>query len=71
MKRAGCWQIAYGIESGSQRVLNVVKHEVKLPRLRETLRLTRQAGIRAKGYLMLGHPTEDRESLEETLAFLE
>jgi len=71
MKRAGCWQIAYGVESGSQRVLNVVKHEVKLPRLRETLRMTRAAGIRAKGYLMLGHPTEDLASLEETRAFLE
>ncbi len=70
MKRAGCWQIAYGVESGSQRVLNVVKHEVKLPRLRETLRVTRAAGIRAKGYLMLGHPTEDLASLEETRAFL-
>ena len=70
MKRAGCWQIAYGVESGSQRVLNVVKHEVKLPRLRETLRMTRAAGIRAKGYLMLGHPTEDLASLEETRAFL-
>ncbi len=70
MKRAGCWQIAYGVESGSQRVLNVVKHEVKLPRLRETLRLTREAGIRAKGYLMLGHPTETVESLEETRTFL-
>jgi anaerobic magnesium-protoporphyrin IX monomethyl ester cyclase len=70
MKRAGCWQVAYGIESGSQRVLNVVKHEVRLPRLRETLRLTRAAGIRAKGYLMIGHPTEDLESLEETRAFL-
>ena len=71
MKRAGCWQIAYGVESGSQRVLNVVKHEVKLPRLRETLRMTREAGIRAKGYLMLGHPTEDLASLEETRVFLE
>lgn len=70
MKRAGCWQIAYGVESGSQTVLDVVKHEVRLPRLRETLRLTRAAGIRAKGYLMLGHPTEDRASLEETLAFM-
>jgi radical SAM superfamily enzyme YgiQ (UPF0313 family) len=70
MKRAGCWQIAYGVESGSQRVLNVVKHEVKLPRLRETLRMTREAGIRAKGYLMIGHPTEDLASLEETRSFL-
>ena len=70
MKRAGCWQVAYGIESGSQRVLNVVKHEVRLPRLKETLRLTREAGIRAKGYLMVGHPTEDVASLEETRQFL-
>jgi radical SAM superfamily enzyme YgiQ (UPF0313 family) len=70
MKQAGCWQIAYGIESGSQRILNLVKHEVRLPRLRETLRLTRAAGIRAKGYLMLGHPTENLESIEETRRFL-
>ena len=70
MKRAGCWQIAYGIESGSQRVLDVVKHEVKLPRLRETLRMTQAAGIRTRGFLMLGHPTEAVDSMEETEAFL-
>jgi len=70
MHRAGCWQIAYGIESGSQRVLDTVKREVRIPRMRETLRLTRAAGIRTKGYLMLGHPTETRESLGETEAFL-
>src|SRR5262249_6082767 len=58
MKRAGCWQIAYGIESGSQRILDVVKHEVRIPKMRETLRMTRAAGIRAKGYVMIGHPTE-------------
>ncbi len=70
MRRAGCWQIAYGIESGSQRVLDTVKREVRIPRMRETLRLTRAAGIRTKGYLMLGHPTETRETLAETEAFL-
>jgi radical SAM superfamily enzyme YgiQ (UPF0313 family) len=70
MKLAGCWQIAYGIESGSQRILDVVKREVRLPRMRETLRMTRDAGIRAKGYLMIGHPTETLETLEETAEFL-
>jgi radical SAM superfamily enzyme YgiQ (UPF0313 family) len=70
MKRAGCWQIAYGVESGSQRVLDVVKHEVRIPRMRETLRMTRAAGIRAKGYLMIGHPTEGLDSLAETAEFL-
>ena len=70
MRRAGCWQIAYGIESGSQRVLDVVKREVRIPRMRETLRMTRAAGIRAKGFMMLGHPTEGLDSLAETAAFL-
>jgi radical SAM superfamily enzyme YgiQ (UPF0313 family) len=70
MRRAGCWQIAYGIESGSQRVLDVVKREVRIPRLLETLRLTREAGIRVKGLLMMAHPTETEESLEETVEFL-
>ena len=70
MRRAGCWQIAYGIESGSQRVLDVVKREVRIPRMRETLRMTRAAGIRTRGFLMLGHPTEDLDSLAETAEFL-
>jgi anaerobic magnesium-protoporphyrin IX monomethyl ester cyclase len=70
MKRAGCWQIAYGIESGSQRILDVVKREVRIPRMRQTLRMTRVAGIRSKGYVMIGHPTEDFDSLAETAAFL-
>jgi radical SAM superfamily enzyme YgiQ (UPF0313 family) len=70
MRRAGCWQIAYGIESGSQRILDVVKREVRIPRMRETLRMTRAAGIRAKGYVMIGHPTEGLDSLRETADFL-
>jgi radical SAM superfamily enzyme YgiQ (UPF0313 family) len=70
MRRAGCWQIAYGIESGSQRVLDVVKREVRIPRMLETLRATRAAGIRVKGLFMMAHPTEDETSLAETVAFL-
>jgi radical SAM superfamily enzyme YgiQ (UPF0313 family) len=70
MRRAGCWQIAYGIESGSQRVLDVVKHEVKIPRMLSTLAETRAAGIRVKGLLMMAHPTEGEDSLEETIRFL-
>jgi len=70
MRRAGCWQIAYGIESGSQRVLDVVKREVRIPKMRETLRMTRAAGIRTKGYIMIAHPTEGLDSLAETDEFL-
>jgi radical SAM superfamily enzyme YgiQ (UPF0313 family) len=51
-------------------VLNVVKHEVKIPRMLETLRQTKEAGIRVKGLLMMAHPTEDEASLGETVEFL-
>ena len=51
-------------------MLDVVKREVRLPRMRQTLRMTREAGIRTKGSLMIGHPTETRESLVETADFL-
>jgi anaerobic magnesium-protoporphyrin IX monomethyl ester cyclase len=70
MRRAGCWQIAYGIESGSQRVLDVVKREVRIPRMLETLRETRAAGIRVKGLLMMAHPTEAEDSLQATVDFM-
>src|SRR5207253_9373314 len=69
MRRAGCWQIAYGIESGSQRILDVVKHEVRIPRMLETLRMTRAAGIRVKALLMMAHPTGAEDSLRATAAF--
>src|SRR5207247_2336706 len=52
------------------RGLAVGKHEVKIPRRRETLRQTRAAGIRVKGLLMMAHPTEDEASLAETVDFL-
>jgi radical SAM superfamily enzyme YgiQ (UPF0313 family) len=38
--------------------------------MRETLRMTRAAGIRAKGYLMIAHPTEGLDSLAEMSEFL-
>jgi len=47
-----------------------VKHEVRIPRMLETLRLTRAAGIRVKGLFMMAHPTENEESLRETVDFL-
>src|SRR5207253_9823369 len=70
MRRAGCWQIAYGIESGSQRVLDVVKHEVKITRMLESLRQTRAAGIRVKGLLTMAHPTTREDSLAATVELI-
>lgn len=69
MKRAGCWQIDYGIESGSPAILKTLKKGITTEKAREALRWTQEAGIQSKGYFMLGSPGETPETIEETILF--
>lgn len=70
MKKAGCWQINFGIESGSQRILNFIKKNSKLENIERALRMAKDAGIVTKGYFIIGHPTETIESIQETINFI-
>ena len=70
MKKADCWQINYGIESGSQRILDFIKKDIKLEKVSEALKMTKNAGIVTKGYFIIGHPTETLESIQETIDFI-
>jgi radical SAM superfamily enzyme YgiQ (UPF0313 family) len=69
MRDAGCWQIAFGIESGDQRILDMERKGVSLDEIRRGVRITADAGIQARGFFMLGHPRETEESLRKTVAF--
>jgi radical SAM superfamily enzyme YgiQ (UPF0313 family) len=69
MRRAGCWQISYGIESGNQAILDTIGKRVTLAQIRDAVRWTREAGIKAKGFFIVGHPGETRETLHETIDF--
>jgi hypothetical protein len=50
-KQAGCWQICYGIESGNQKILNEVKKNVSLERIKKVVGWTAEAGIYSKDFL--------------------
>ena len=67
MARAGCWQIGYGIESGSQRILDVIKKRTTIEQIEKAVKWSRDAGIRTRGFFMLGHPTETKETMRETI----
>ncbi len=70
MREAGCWQISYGVESGSWEILKRIKKGAT-PRMQErALILTDQAGIKANAYIIIGFPGETHETLAETEAFL-
>lgn len=69
MKKAGCWQIGYGIESGNQEILDFERKNVYLEEVERALRITREAGIYTKGFFIVGHPNETRKTLEDTINF--
>jgi radical SAM superfamily enzyme YgiQ (UPF0313 family) len=69
MRRAGCWQIGYGIESGDQRILDLAKKNISLNQVQEAISLTREAGIESKGFFILGFPQEDKDTLKRTEEF--
>ncbi len=70
MKEAGCWQISYGIESGSQQVLDALNKGTRVEKVREAAALMRKAGLSMRGYFIVGNPGETRDTLEETLKLI-
>ncbi len=69
LAEAGCWQIWYGVESGSQRVLDVINKQTTLATIRKAVQQTRKAGISPCGFFMLGMPTETAGDIEATIRF--
>ena len=69
LKKAGCTYIAYGIESGSQRILDYVNKRITKEKIVEVIKMTKQAGISVRGYFMFGLPGETLEEMNETIKF--
>ncbi len=70
MKDGGCIEISFGIESGSQRVLDSINKNTKVEQNKEAIYLAKKAGITFKAYLIFGLPEDNRDSLEETKKFI-
>lgn len=71
MKEAGCYSIRYGIESGSQRILDAFKKGVKVERAIEAIRATVDAGLTPVMYFMIGMFEENEETVEDTIRFVD
>lgn len=69
MKNAGCYAIAYGIESSSQAVLDILGKRITPEQSEEAIAITREAGIETLGYMMIGSPGEDEQGIRNTIEF--
>lgn len=69
MKNAGCKKIAFGIESGSQQVLNVMRKNITLGQACKAVKIAKDEGIDVHGSFMLGNIGETRKTIKETIKF--
>jgi radical SAM superfamily enzyme YgiQ (UPF0313 family) len=69
MRKAGCWSIFYGIESGSQKLLNNINKGITISQVINAVKWAKEAGIQVRASFMLGLPGETKELAEKTIAF--
>lgn len=67
MKKAGFWQISYGIETGSQKILDFTKKGTTLEQIENAVKWTKESKIKVKGLFMLGNFLETKETIKETI----
>src|SRR3989338_478018 len=69
MKKAGCWNIFFGIESGSQKVLDIITKKMTVDQMRKAVNLVKKSGIEIRGSFVLGLPGETPELGRQTIDF--
>lgn len=69
MKAAGCYYLAFGIEFGSKRILEITKKSLNLDNARFNIRLANQLGFITQAFFLMGHPEEKKEDILETEKF--
>lgn len=70
LKQAGAVRFIFGLESGSQRILERIRKPISLPKAEELLKETYEAGIWPEINLICGFPYECEDDVEATLSFL-
>jgi anaerobic magnesium-protoporphyrin IX monomethyl ester cyclase len=69
MKKAGCWEISFGLETGANELLVAMDKAARVERSEEAVGWTHEAGIRTKGLFMLGYPGETPRTIAATRDF--
>jgi len=70
MKRAGCFYLWVGVESGSQKVLDQLNKGITVEQTREMFRLANRVGINLHAHLMFGNPGETEDDIRQSISFL-
>ncbi len=70
MKESGCSQVTYGIETGSQKILDIVEKQTTVEDNLNAIKIAKEAGLKVRAQMIVGLPGETRETVEETAKFI-
>ena len=70
MYEAGCRQVTYGIETGSQKILDIIEKQTTVEENINAIRIAREAGLRVRAQMIVGLPGETQQTVEETAQFI-
>jgi anaerobic magnesium-protoporphyrin IX monomethyl ester cyclase len=69
LRAAGCERIHYGVESGNEEILKVLRKGITLKQVEDAFTMTKEEGIETLAYFIIGSPREDRKTIEDTMRF--
>ncbi|PTD94754.1 hypothetical protein C9439_00825 [archaeon SCG-AAA382B04] len=70
MHKSGCSGIEFGVETGSQRVLDSINKDITVNRVKEVVKIANEIGFNTLCSFMFPLPEDDRESIRETVGFM-
>ena len=69
MKDAGCVMIAFGVESGNPKSLELLRKDIQIEQTQKAFQLMRTVGIQSLAYMILGVPGETEEEVWQSIRF--
>lgn len=70
MRKSGCYQLCFGLESGNESVRNkIVKKSIKYGQAKEVVKICKNLGIWTHGFFVIGLPGENLKTMNDSLEF--
>ncbi|MDR3559669.1 MAG: radical SAM protein [Candidatus Pacebacteria bacterium] len=71
IRDAGCIEIKFGVESGSEKILKAMGKGISVNQIYNAIKMTHSAGIKVKNFIVHGYPGENMETTQETITLLD
>lgn len=69
MKQAGCIRVYFGIESGNNTILKIMKKHATIEQAQKAVSVFKKAGVQTGAFFILGYPGENQQTILDTVNF--